>query len=391
MKRIIITGLFVTALLFLNACASSHRYSVLEPSKKELASFRILEIRDFKSNLFDSESKELASRFADRLHQNILKDRQEYPDEVIFDDVVRQTNETEGVLLLDGTVVSFEKGSRAARYLIGFGAGKAYCTIQSVFTDKTTKEPVLKLSFDGELSMGFFGGSSDEAVQAVVEAYLDYFDDYFENQGANPTIKLTDHSTETLKEASIPKDVSIVRVSLRKKPLRRADEERINNMLIKYGFFDTSRNVLGDFENHFVNNNDGTITDKATGLMWQKNGSTKLLNNSSAKGFVKKLNRRRFAGHSDWRMPTLEELASLLERSSKSGVHIDPVFDHKQSICWTVDKFDATDPRDLRTWIVDFKRGQILQATDRKVVIIHYGDPYAKKYLNYAKAVRSVK
>jgi hypothetical protein len=32
--------------------------------------------------------------------------------------------------------------------------------------------------------MGIFGGSADEAVQGVVEAYLDYFDDYFANQGA---------------------------------------------------------------------------------------------------------------------------------------------------------------------------------------------------------------
>ena len=31
--------------------------------------------------------------------------------------------------------------------------------------------------------MGLFGGSVDEAVQGVVDAYLDYFDDYFENLG----------------------------------------------------------------------------------------------------------------------------------------------------------------------------------------------------------------
>ena len=181
MKRTIIIGLLVTAFLVFNAC-SSHRYTVVEPRKKEFTDYHILEIRDFKSNLGDSESKELAARFADRLHQNIMKDRLEHPDEVIFDDVVRQTNKTEGVLLLDGTLISFEKGSRAKRYFIGFGSGKAYCTIQSVFTDKTTNEPVMKLNFDGELSMGIFGGSVDEAVQGVVEAYLDYFNDYFENQ-----------------------------------------------------------------------------------------------------------------------------------------------------------------------------------------------------------------
>jgi hypothetical protein len=181
MKRAIIVGISVAAFLLVSAC-SSHRYTVVEPEKKELTDYQILEIRDFKCNLADSESKEIATRFADRLHQDIMKDRKEHPDEVIFDDVVRKTDKTEGVLLLDGTIISFEKGSRAKRYFIGFGSGKAYCTIQSSFTDKTTNEQILKLNFDGELSMSLFGGSADEAVQAVVKAYLDYFDDYFENQ-----------------------------------------------------------------------------------------------------------------------------------------------------------------------------------------------------------------
>lgn len=181
MKRAILVGISVAGFLLVSAC-SSHRYTVVEPRKKELTDYQILEIRDFKCNLGDSESKEIATRFADRLHQNIMKDRREHPDEVIFDDVVRKTDKTKGVLLLDGTIISFEKGSRAKRYFIGFGSGKAYCTIQSSFTDKATNEQILKLNFDGELSMSLFGGSADEAVQAVVKAYLDYFDDYFENQ-----------------------------------------------------------------------------------------------------------------------------------------------------------------------------------------------------------------
>ena len=180
MKRASIIGISVAAFLLVSAC-SSHRYTVVEPRKKDLTDYQILEIRDFKCNLGDSESKELAARFADRLHQNIMKDRKENPDEVIFDDVVRKTNKTEGVLLLDGTIISFEKGSRAKRYFLGFGSGKAFCTIQSTFTDKTSNEQILKLNFDGELSMSLFGGSADEAVQAVVKAYIDYFDDYFEN------------------------------------------------------------------------------------------------------------------------------------------------------------------------------------------------------------------
>jgi hypothetical protein len=106
MKKTTITGILAAAFLLVSAC-SSHRYTVVEPRKKELTDYPILEIRDFKSNLGDSESKELAARFADRLHQKVMQDRQEHPDEVIFDDVVRGINKTEGVLLLDGTIAPY--------------------------------------------------------------------------------------------------------------------------------------------------------------------------------------------------------------------------------------------------------------------------------------------
>lgn len=178
MKRKIAIMVMGTVLFIVSACAS-HRYTVVEPMKKGFTDYAILEIRDFKSNLGDKDSTELASKFADRLYQNILMDRQNNPEQVIFKEVLRKTDNKAGVLCLDGTVISYEKGSRAKRYFIGFGAGKAYCTIQSTFTDKNTGEEVLKLNFDGELSMSLFGGSADEAVQGVVEAYLDYFDDYF--------------------------------------------------------------------------------------------------------------------------------------------------------------------------------------------------------------------
>ena len=178
-KMLIISVCFVA--LFVTACAS-HRYTVVEPIKKEFTDYDTLEIRNFMCNLNNNEAKELAAGFADKLYENIMKDRLEHPDEVIFREVVRKTDKTDGVLVLDGTVISYEKGSRAKRYFIGFGAGKAYCTIQTVFTDKKTGEQVQKLNFDGELSMGIFGGSVEEAVLGVVEAYLDYFDDYAQLQ-----------------------------------------------------------------------------------------------------------------------------------------------------------------------------------------------------------------
>jgi hypothetical protein len=173
---------FATIVIFvflLNACGSS-RYTILEPAKEPLTSFEVLEIKNFTSNLSDEDSINLANRFADQLHLAVMDDRKKNPGESIFREVVRSTDQSHSVLALDGVVVSFEKGSRAKRYWIGFGAGKAYCTIQATFTNKETGEVVLKSNFDGELSMSFFGGSAEEAVDAVVAAFIDYFDDYFE-------------------------------------------------------------------------------------------------------------------------------------------------------------------------------------------------------------------
>lgn len=112
-----------------------------------------------------------------------MEDRERHLGESIFEEVVRTTDRAERGLVLDGKVISFENGSRAKRYFIGFGAGKAYCTIQATFSDKVTGEEVLNTNFDGELSMSFFGGSPGEAVDAVVRAFIGYLDDHFEKEG----------------------------------------------------------------------------------------------------------------------------------------------------------------------------------------------------------------
>jgi len=168
-------------MIALYGCASSH-YTIIEPAKEPLTSFKVLEIRDFTSNLSDSDSIDLADRFADQLHATVMEDRAAHPGESVFDEVVRSTDKVEDVLVLDGTLLAFDKGSQAKRYWIGFGAGKAYCTIQAKFINKATGEEVLTTNFDGELSAGVFGGSADEAVSAVVDSFIDYFDDFFEEE-----------------------------------------------------------------------------------------------------------------------------------------------------------------------------------------------------------------
>jgi hypothetical protein len=157
---------------------SSHRYTIVEPASTSLTDYGTLEIPQFTTPLKDPESQELAKRFADRLYRAILEHREENPEGIVYDKVTLATEETEGVLLMKGTIISYEEGSRAKRYFIGFGSGKAYCTIQAVFVDKATGEELARTNFDGELAMGLFGGDVDEAVDGVVNAFIDYMQEY---------------------------------------------------------------------------------------------------------------------------------------------------------------------------------------------------------------------
>jgi hypothetical protein len=196
--------------------------------------------------------------------------------------------------------------------------------------------------------------------------------------------KLKECKKEEKKVVSIPQDITIDRASLRTEPMKEMNMYDIKRMLAKYDFFESSKNLSGSFDNYFVDNNDGTVTDMATMLMWEKSGSIRSIEFERAKVYIKLLKRERFAGYSDWRLPNLEELASLLERGEQNGVHIDPVFDNKQIRCWTHDIPPLKYAWSLKVWIVDFQSGKIREAA--------WGNIQSKyNTRNYTKAVRSAK
>jgi hypothetical protein len=199
---------------------------------------------------------------------------------------------------------------------------------------------------------------------------------------------------EKQKLAYIPKTVTSTKVSLRKesKTLR---DDHVKEMLKKYRFFDSNWNKFGSFNNDFVDNGDGTVTDRATGLLWQKSGSSRSVTWRRAKDYIDKLNRNQFAGYSDWRLPTIDELASLFEKSKKDGLHIDPVFDRKQKRCWSSD--NRPDPLYgswglFATWIGNFSNGRLIEAKWAE----RTADPaVTRNYVilpeNYVRLVRSLR
>ena len=95
------------------------------------------------------------------------------------------------------------------------------------------------------------------------------------------------------------------------------------------------------------------VIDHTTGLMWLQSGSKEYMQWNAANVWVRKLNTLKYAGYSDWRLPTIEEAASLLEPVKRNTLYIDPVFDEEQWGIWSGDK------RGGSTWSVYFSLGNV--------------------------------
>ena len=69
----------------------------------------------------------------------------------------------------------------------------------------------------------------------------------------------------------------------------------------------------------FTDNDNGTVTDKNTGLVWQKGDSfhdaKNGLNWYDALEYITLKNSKKFAGYDDWRLPSLTELNNLWQAS----------------------------------------------------------------------------
>lgn len=91
-----------------------------------------------------------------------------------------------------------------------------------------------------------------------------------------------------------------------------------------------ARYVRGDTsygKNNYIDNRDGTVTDRATGLTWQQADSGAGMDWQHALAYAEGL---RLAGHDDWRLPNAKELQSIVDYTrspdTTDSPAIDPLF-----------------------------------------------------------------
>ena len=103
--------------------------------------------------------------------------------------------------------------------------------------------------------------------------------------------------------------------------------------------------------NHLINNEDGTVTDTATGLMWQRQDDNVMRTWENAMGYCEDAS---IAGYNDWRLPTIKELESIVD-STRDDPAIDPMFIGTNSFYYWSSSTLALTPS--RAWFISFDDG----------------------------------
>lgn len=121
-------------------------------------------------------------------------------------------------------------------------------------------------------------------------------------------------------------------------------------------------------KSRFIDNNDGTITDNLTGLMWQQDTAPERYNWEDAMHYCENLE---MAGYDDWRLPNVQELQGIVDYESYDPA-INPVFTAESSWYWSSSTHESyTDG----AWRVFFGHGYVVSS-------------YHKAYVYYVRAVR---
>jgi len=146
----------LAAAVLLSACASG-AITVLSPAQTAPGMFQTLTIESGTDTV--AIPADARAHFEKRLNEYLLWEKSPF--------------KPGDALTLRYRFIQFDEGSRALRYVVGFGAGKGKMTAEVTYLDKDKNE-IAKITVEGEISMGFFGGDFDQAISIAAKKVADY-------------------------------------------------------------------------------------------------------------------------------------------------------------------------------------------------------------------------
>ena len=189
---------------------------------------------------------------------------------------------------------------------------------------------------------------------------------------------------DEIKDSVFRSEASLTISRLRADPTAISKEE-LHQMIRKFQFshpadwskYGLSSSITGNFQHDYERQTSHDVTlvvDYVTNLIWQQTGSPKPLAWKAAHEYIQRLNSMQYAGYADWRLPTIEELASLLSSAKQHGpLYIAPLFDNTQLWCWSADIVESSPDM---AWYISFSSGGI--------------QPHERKNSAFVRAVRSM-
>ncbi len=77
-------------------------------------------------------------------------------------------------IVLFGEIITFNKGSRAKRYALGGGTGRAEMRANCYLVDKKTGKQLYNFQTFGETNWGMFGGGGDKTLKGMANRLVDF-------------------------------------------------------------------------------------------------------------------------------------------------------------------------------------------------------------------------
>lgn len=201
-RRVIVGAALLGLVLVLTGCIGSMQTAAVDPrgagglkptqedkdaglvgisSGFNLKDYRIVVVKLFKvtePGVNDEEDRKLAAEMPAYLQTELVR---RLRDTGLFTRVVNasETDYTPGsekTLVLDGEITRLAAGSRALRYLVGFGAGRSKAQSEMRFLDGQTEAVLMVTADRGVAAYGIFGGDSRDHLR-------ESFDDMARNVG----------------------------------------------------------------------------------------------------------------------------------------------------------------------------------------------------------------
>jgi len=138
---------------------------------------------------------------------------------------------------------------------------------------------------------------------------------------------------------------------------KKEDLGRVQIPVIKTGqttsyYANDDGNLQRGLARSYTDNGDGTVTDNATTLMWQKEDDNNTYNWAAAKNYCANLELP--VGTTDWRLPSIEELLSITDLGGENPA-INPMFTNTNSSNYWSSTTNASDTSGA--WSVLFNDG----------------------------------